>query len=110
MGRARRFLAHAARNAFNDQAAPGVLAPTVGYGASYGTRPDRIRMSFASDRSIITPIYMRMAIDFASIDVRHVRLDDQKRYIEDTQRREEAAAVRTSSDTKGERKSLGDIS
>lgn len=54
-----------------------------GYG-SYGTaRPDRPVLRLSNDRSIISSIYTRLSIDVASIDMRHVRLDDQNRYLED---------------------------
>lgn len=53
------------------------------YGAGYGSRPDRVRLRLPNDRSIISSIYTRLGIDVASVDMRHVRLDDQKRYIED---------------------------
>ena len=55
-----------------------------GYGASYyGARPDRVRLRVSNERSIISSIYTRLSIDVASIDMRHVRLDDERRYIED---------------------------
>jgi putative sterol carrier protein len=47
------------------------------------SRPDRVRFRIPNDRSIISSIYTRLSIDVASIDMRHVRLDDEKRYIED---------------------------
>lgn len=50
-------------------------------GSSY--RPDRIRFKPGSERSIITPILTRIAVDAAAIDVRHVRLDEEQRYKED---------------------------
>lgn len=53
------------------------------YGSSSYYRPDRKRLSPGSERSIITPILNRIAVDAAAIDIRHVRLDDQKRYKED---------------------------
>ena len=53
------------------------------YGAAYGSRPDRVWLRFASDRSIVSSIYTRLSIDVASIDMRHVRTDDQNRYLED---------------------------
>ena len=46
-------------------------------------RPDRRTFRPGSERSIITPILNRIAVDCASIDIRHVRLDDKKRYQED---------------------------
>lgn len=50
---------------------------------AYGTRPDRSRMMFGNERSIISSIYTRLAIDAAGIDILHVRLDGEKRYIGD---------------------------
>lgn len=54
-------------------------------GASYGngTRPYRPR-SFGSHRgAIITPIYNRIAIDVSSVEIRHIRVDENERYIEE---------------------------
>ena len=53
------------------------------YGSSSYYRPDRRTFRPGSERSIITPILNRIAVDCASIDIRHVRLDDKKRYQED---------------------------
>lgn len=51
---------------------------------SYGSaRPDRARMAFGNERSVISSIYTRLAIDCAGLDIFHVRLDTEKRYIED---------------------------
>jgi hypothetical protein len=52
-------------------------------GVGYGTRPDRVRLRIANERSIISAIYTRLAIDAASAELRHVRLDDEGRYSED---------------------------
>lgn len=49
----------------------------------YGPRPDRVRMLFGNERSIISSIYTRLGIDAAAIDILHVRLDEQKRYMGD---------------------------
>lgn len=54
---------------------------TTSYGYSY--RPDRIRFSRGNERSIITAIYNRIAIDVAAVDIKHVKLDENKRYLED---------------------------
>ena len=51
-------------------------------GASYGTRPDHVRMHFPNERSIIAAIYTRLSIDVAAVDILHVRLDDQNRFLE----------------------------
>jgi hypothetical protein len=53
------------------------------YGAAYGTRPDRVRMFITNERSIISSIYTRLAIDVASVPIRHIRLDDGGRYVDD---------------------------
>lgn len=52
-------------------------------GPSYGSRPDRPRMYISNERSIISSIYTRIGVDVSSIDVRHVRLDDNGQYLED---------------------------
>jgi hypothetical protein len=53
------------------------------YGPSYGSRPDRIRLRIPNERSIISSIYTRLSIDIASVDMRHIKTDDQKRYLKD---------------------------
>lgn len=54
------------------------------YGAAtYAVRPDRVRQRVGNERSIISSIYTRISIDVAAIDVRHVRLDENERYVED---------------------------
>ena len=49
-------------------------------GGYYGSRPDRIRYAINNERSIIASIYTRLAVDLASHDLKHVRMDDQGRY------------------------------
>lgn len=59
--------------------------PTSGWaesGTSYHRRPDRVRFTRGNERSIITAIYNRLAMDAASIDVEHVQLDENERYVE----------------------------
>ena len=53
------------------------------YGMSYFSRPDRARFTRGNERSIVTSVYNRIAIDASDIDIRHVRLDDQGRYIDE---------------------------
>jgi len=52
----------------------------VVYGSS---RPDRVRLNISNERSIIGAIYTRMALDFASVTIRHARLDDNARFQEE---------------------------
>lgn len=53
-------------------------------GSSY--RPDRIRLSRGNERSIITSVFNRIALDIASIDFYHCQLDKDGRFesIKDT--------------------------
>ena len=53
------------------------------YGVGYSRRPDRVKLGYGHEKSIINAIYTRIAIDVAKIDIRHVRLDEEGRYKED---------------------------
>lgn len=53
------------------------------YGSTSTTRPDRPRISVSNERSIISSIYTRLSIDVSSVDIRHVRTDDQRRFLEE---------------------------
>lgn len=71
------------RNAWN--AFTGNRDPTIPrqyYGEANYRRPDRARFSRGNDRTIATAIYNRIAMDAASVDIRHVRLDEHGRYLE----------------------------
>ena len=50
-------------------------------GQAYYYRPDRVRLTRGNERSIVTSIYNRIAIDVASVDIKHCRLDDNGRFI-----------------------------
>lgn len=52
----------------------------IGMGYSY--RPDRVRFSRGNERSIVTSVYNRIAIDAAAINIQHVRLDENNRFLE----------------------------
>jgi hypothetical protein len=52
-------------------------------GSYFGGRSDRIRPRFSSERSIISSIYTRIGIDVAAVPMRHVRMDEHDRYLED---------------------------
>lgn len=49
-------------------------------GTSYSYRPDRPRLTRGNERSIITAIFNRIALDVASIDIRHCILDKDDRF------------------------------
>ena len=60
--------------------------PTMFYnepGVSYTYRPDRVRFSRGNERSIATSVFNRIAMDVAAVDIRHCRIDENGRYIED---------------------------
>ena len=76
-------------NAFREDAKKSALSEydetmsaggVVHYGSANPSRP--IRMIY-NDKSIVSAIYTRIAVDFASIDLRHVQLDSHKRYSDD---------------------------
>ena len=51
-------------------------------GAGYSYRPDRPRLSQGNERSIVTSIFNRIALDVASLTFQHVRLDEEGRFLE----------------------------
>lgn len=58
--------------------------PTTGYGnigVSYGYRPDRTRLTRGNERTVVTAIYNRIALDVAAIHINHSDLDKNERYI-----------------------------
>lgn len=50
-------------------------------GASYSYRPDRARFSRGNERSIVTSVYNRIALDVAAIDIKHCKLDENNRFV-----------------------------
>lgn len=56
--------------------------PTYSQGISYSYRPDRPRFTRGNERSIVTSVYNRIALDAAAINIKHCRLDDNDRLIE----------------------------
>lgn len=52
------------------------------YGSGYSVRPDRIRFAHNTQRSVVSAVYCRLAVDAASISIQHVKLDDDKRFSE----------------------------
>lgn len=66
-------------NAFTNKD-PTEQYPTYDRGISYATRPDRPRLTCGNERSIVTAVYNRIALDVAAININHVRLDDNGRF------------------------------
>lgn len=52
-------------------------------GSSYYYRPDRPRFTRGNERSITTSVLNRIALDVSAIDIRHVRLDKNGRFLEE---------------------------
>ena len=57
------------------------------YYSSYGggrssNRPDRPRMHGGNERSIVTSVYNRIAMDAAAVSIRHIRTDDNNQFLE----------------------------
>ena len=64
-------------NAFNGD----TLMNYQNLGMSYAYRADRPRLSRGNERSIVTSVYNRIALDVAALKIRHVRLDENERFI-----------------------------
>lgn len=67
-------------NAFKNNKDPTNTWDT--FGGFHNSRPDRVRYTRGNERSIITAVFNRLALDAASIDIEHVQLDENERFIE----------------------------
>ena len=64
-------------NAFRNRE-PTKVFQDIGYGYSY--RPDRFHLTRGNERSIVTSVYNRIALDVAAIDIQHVQLDAEGQF------------------------------
>ena len=58
--------------------------PTTYYkneGAGYYYRPDRVRLTRGNERTIITSIYNRIALDVSAITIQHCKVDENGRFL-----------------------------
>lgn len=70
-------------NAFSKNRDPTeVQTQYTNVGMGYVYRPDRVRFSRGNERSIVTSVYNRIAMDVAAINIKHCRIDENGRYIE----------------------------
>ena len=51
------------------------------YGSGYSIRPDRPRLTRGNERSIVTSVYNRIALDAAAISIQHCKLDEDGRFL-----------------------------
>lgn len=57
--------------------------PTTYYhGSSYSINPNRVRFTRGNERSIVTAVYNRLALDTAAISIKHIRMDKNDRFSE----------------------------
>lgn len=66
-------------NAFFNRDPPKSVFQEIG--VSYSHRPDRPRFSRGNERSIVTSVYNRIAIDVSAVSIKHVQLDENERYL-----------------------------
>lgn len=60
--------------------------PTPNYGdigTAYYRRPDRIHLARGNERSIVTSVFNRIALDVSAIGIKHCRIDENGRYLYD---------------------------
>lgn len=70
-------------NAFFNNRDPTYQYKDVDVGYSSYVRPDRVRFSRGNEKSIVTAIFNRIAMDVAAVAIRHVKLDENERYLHD---------------------------
>lgn len=56
--------------------------PSSDIGIGYSRRPDRSRLTRGGERTTAASIYNRIAMDAAKIEIKHVRKDEEGRYID----------------------------
>lgn len=74
-------LAHAWNAIRNEEDRAIRRQPLPVNGGHMGMQMHRTRLSYSNDKNIVTSVINRIAIDVASIDIRHVEVDDEEQYI-----------------------------
>ena len=70
------------KNAWNAFTNKNIIPPdNTYYGGSY-YRPDRLRLTRGNERSIVTAIFNKIALDISTIDIRHCKLDEDDRLMD----------------------------
>lgn len=70
-------------NAFRQSPNPAEVDYSIGSTSFASAPPSKQRMSYFSERSIISSIYTRISIDVAGVSFRHIKLDSAGRYLKD---------------------------
>lgn len=52
------------------------------YGPSHSIKPDRTRLTYSNERSLISSIYTRIGMDVSDIELKHVRVDENEQFME----------------------------
>ena len=52
------------------------------YGSGSSYRPDRVRFTRGNERTIVTAIFNRIALDVAAVDIKHIKVDKEDRFLE----------------------------
>lgn len=73
-------LKHAWNSFIGEENQPPIRGYDLGYSSSF--RPDRVRFSKGNEKSIVTAIYNRIAIDCSTIQIKHVVMDEEERFLE----------------------------
>lgn len=73
-------LKHAWNGFINEENLSQTRDYNFGYSSSY--RPDRTRFSKGNEKSIVTAIYNRIAIDCSTVQIRHARIDKENRLLD----------------------------
>ncbi len=81
MGKIQNYIQHA-WNAFQDKN-NNPLETSYELGQYQAIRPDRPRLRISNERTIVTPILTRLAIDVAAVDLRHARVDENENFVEE---------------------------
>lgn len=66
-------------NAFTNR--DEIITSAFDLGPGYSYQPTRLRVPMLSERSVVTSVYTRLSVDVASNKIRHVRLDEDDRYL-----------------------------
>jgi Phage portal protein len=78
-----RYMIHS-WNVFTDQESNfQKISTSPDLGPGYSVRPDRLQFRYTYDKTIVSALYARLAIDVAAVPMRHVRLGDNRQYQEE---------------------------